>query len=442
MPKLKNILEENIRMKKLNKLVVAVLAAILLLSSSIGVVNATTREQGTDWAKYQGDYGKFGYGSDKFAIAQIGGYAGGYYDQKTYPTQVQSGIAQGKRMHTYIWLQVGGNSALAKQVVDHFLSRVQTPKGSIIALDYEAGASGNKQANTNAILTAYNEVKAKGYTPMYYSYKPYTTGNVDYNRILKSYPNSFWIASYRDYSIMSKPDYNYFPSMPGIAIWQFTSTYIAGGLDGNVDLTGITYKGYSKDDNPKGPDTPAIDNGKDADDTNKKEIKPGYTVKVNFSAKKWATGQTIPQSVKGKPYKVQQVSGKKVLLAGVLSWANRSDVEILDTNTTPQIAVDGVWGKDVSKGLQRVLRTYQDGVISSQIRQAGNNHLTSITWGYYGSTVIKAMQLRLGVPADGRLGAQTIRALQRHYGTPVDGYISSNSPMVKAMERALNAGKF
>ncbi len=25
--------------------------------------------------------------------------------------------------------------------------------------------------------------------------------------------------------------------MDGIAIWQFTSTYIAGGLDANVDLT-------------------------------------------------------------------------------------------------------------------------------------------------------------------------------------------------------------
>ena len=35
--------------------------------------------------------------------------------------------------------------------------------------------------------------------------------------------------------------------MDGISvIWQFASNYVAGGLDGNVDLTGITDKGYGK----------------------------------------------------------------------------------------------------------------------------------------------------------------------------------------------------
>lgn len=40
--------------------------------------------------------------------------------------------------------------------------------------------------------------------------------------------------------------------MDGAAIYQFTSTYVAGGLDGNVDLTGITDNGYSTlpDPNP------------------------------------------------------------------------------------------------------------------------------------------------------------------------------------------------
>ena len=42
--------------------------------------------------------------------------------------------------------------------------------------------------------------------------------------------------------------------MEGVAIYQFTSTYVAGGLDGNVDLTGITdsgYNGTNKDDDGK-----------------------------------------------------------------------------------------------------------------------------------------------------------------------------------------------
>ena len=39
---------------------------------------------------------------------------------------------------------------------------------------------GNKQANTDAILYGMRRVKAAGYTPMYYSDKPYTLANVNY----------------------------------------------------------------------------------------------------------------------------------------------------------------------------------------------------------------------------------------------------------------------
>ncbi|NRE38940.1 1,4-beta-N-acetylmuramidase, partial [Enterococcus faecalis] len=56
------------------------------------------------------------------------------------------------------------------------------------------------------------------------------------------------------------PLYAYFPSMDGIGIWQFTSAYIAGGLDGNVDLTGITDSGYTDTNKPE-TDTPATDAG-------------------------------------------------------------------------------------------------------------------------------------------------------------------------------------
>ncbi len=57
-------------------------------------------------------------------------------------------------------------------------------------------------------------------------------------------------------------------------------------------------------------------------------------MKVNFSAKNWATGEAIPQWVKGESYKVQQVNGNKVLLANILSWIDKSNVEILPDSTT------------------------------------------------------------------------------------------------------------
>lgn len=304
-------------------------------------VFAEKGDQGVDWAIYQGEQGRFGYAHDKFAIAQIGGYnASGIYEQATYKTQVASAIAQGKRAHTYIWYDTWGNMDIAKTTMNYFLPRIQTPKNSIVALDFEHGASSDVNANTETILYGMRRIKQAGYTPMYYSYKPFTLQYVDYQRIIKEFPNSLWIAAYPSYAVTPSPLYAYFPSMDGVAIWQFTSTYIAGGLDGNVDLTGITDSGYNgtiKDDDGKvtvNPDTetPVIDQGQQANETPKNDIKAGFKVKVNFSASTWATGQTIPQWVKGNSYTVKEVSGTKVLLDGIMSWINRKDVEIIQTN--------------------------------------------------------------------------------------------------------------
>ena len=241
--------------------------AILVIPMTTGIVSADGRSYGYDQSKYQGANTYRPYSRDQFSISQIGGYANGYfYDQWTYPTQISSGIAQGMRMHTYIWYQVGGNAELGKQVVDHFLPKVQTPKGSIIALDYEDGASWDKNANTEAILAGMREIKAAGFTPMYYSYKPYTLSHVDYNRIIAEFPDSGWIAAYPDYNVRSEPYWGVFPSLPGIGIYQFTSTYKAGGLDGNISLApnghDITMNGYVNGNAQKPKtQTPAIKQG-------------------------------------------------------------------------------------------------------------------------------------------------------------------------------------
>lgn len=310
----------------------ALLSASLLLQST---AYAAVGDQGVDWSRYQGANGIFGYGHDKFAICQIGGVnGGGMYGQTTYETQVASAIAQGKRAHTYIWYQVGGNASLGEQVLNTFLPQVQTPKGSIVALDYESGASADKQANTNAILHGMRMIKAAGYTPMYYSYKPYTVANVYADQIIREFPNSLWMAAYPNYAVTPKPNYNVFPSMDGVAIYQFTSTYIAGGLDGNVDLTGITDNGYTKNNNPQ-TQTPAISQGQQADNTPKSDIAVGNQVKVKFGANVWATGEAIPTWVKGRTYTVAQTSGGRVLLSGINSWINKSDVEIISVSSAP-----------------------------------------------------------------------------------------------------------
>ena len=313
-------------MKKFKKIVAAL--AILAGLFSYSTAFAAVGDQGVDWAVYQGDQGQFGYTHDKFSISQIGGYNGsGIYWQSTYASQVQSSIAQGKRAHTYIWYQSVTNTTLAKNILDTMLAQVQTPKGSIVALDVEDGV-----ANTDVILWSLQYIKDRGYTPLLYGYKHFLTNNLDLKRISDKF--GLWLGEYPDYNVTPVPNYNYFPSWDNIQIFQFTSTYVAGGLDGNIDLSGVTDNGY-KNGNATKPvtETPAIDAGKEADKVkgNAKEV--GMTVKVNFSSSNYATGEAIPDWVKGTSYQIIEKTGDKVLLDGIMSWLSVYDVETLDAST-------------------------------------------------------------------------------------------------------------
>lgn len=309
-----------------NKVVLSVLSTLALMSVGF-TAQAAKGDQGVDWARYQGINGKWGYAHDKFAICQIGGTTDGWntYDQSTYRTQVAATIAMGRRAHTYIWWQNVTTHQQADKVLDYFLSKVQTPKQSIVALDVENG-----QQSTAVVDYALNRIKQAGYTPVLYGYKGYLQSHVDLASLAKKYP--LWLAEYPDYNVTTKPNYNFFPSFDNIGIFQFTSTYAAGGLDGDVDLTGITDNGYRNGNASKPVSKPqAVKQGIVADNTPKQDISTGYTVKVNFSAHKWSSGQCIPSWVKGRMYPVVQTGGDKVLLGGITSWIKRSDVEILQT---------------------------------------------------------------------------------------------------------------
>lgn len=319
-------------MRNLNRkllLSLTILVGLFLMPIS---VNAA-RYYGVDSSRYQGNTLKKVTPEDSFAISQIGGYYNGtFIPQTTYQSQVASGIAMGLRMHTYIYMETGSNQVQTKQMLDYYLPKVQTPKKSIVALDYESGASADREANTDNVLYGLRRVKEAGYTPVLYSYKPYILSHLNRQRITAEFPNCLWVAAYRDYSVLTRPDYNYFPSMPGINMWQFTSTAIAGGYDYNVDLLGITLNGY-KNGNVEHPksETKAIEQGQKADNTPKSAIQVGNTVRVKFGVKYWANGVGMPSWVQSNTYKVQQVSGNRVLLAGIMSWINRADVEILQT---------------------------------------------------------------------------------------------------------------
>lgn len=299
--------------KFIKKLSLAVVATVLAVSMAggIGTVYAAKGDHGVDWSKYQGASGIWGYSGDKFAIAQIGGTTDGYnvYNQWTYPTQVSNTIAQGKRAHTYIWWQNVTTNWQADNVLNYFLPRIQTPKGSIIALDVEAGSQ-----NTYAIQHACDRIRQAGYTPMVYGYKNFLQTHTDLNYLASR--EQLWLAEYPNYAVTPYPNYNYFPSFNNIGIFQFTSTYVAGGLDGDIDLTGITDNGY-KNGNPQKPqtNTPAVNRGKQIhQDTHTYVVKSGdswWAIANRYGMSMYALAQLNGQSINSMIYpgEVLKVNG-------------------------------------------------------------------------------------------------------------------------------------
>lgn len=159
---------------------------------------------------------------------------GTWYYNNLAPQQVATSNCVG----FYHFARFGDNLSQANLEVEYFLSTLPKSDVKYLVCDYEDDASQRVQANTQAILHFMRKCKEAGYTPLYYSYKPYTLTYVDYRAILAEFPNSLWIASYADYQVRPTPEgiWGVFPSMDGIRFWQFTSTALQGGLDKNIVL--------------------------------------------------------------------------------------------------------------------------------------------------------------------------------------------------------------
>lgn len=227
---------------RLIKFLTVAIAAAFFIAAGSTAANAAVGDRGTDQSEYQGAYGRSGYGDEKFMFSQIGGYYNGsFVPHWTYNSQVQTFRSRGQHVHTYIYAQFSGRWQ-ADQMLNYYLPRVQTPRGSIVALDVESG-----NPDTDSVLYALGRIKAAGYTPVLYGYKNFLLNHLNLQYISQNYP--LWLAEYPDYSVRRYPNYGFFPSFNNVAIFQFTSTYTLGGLDGDVDLTGITENGYTKNTN-------------------------------------------------------------------------------------------------------------------------------------------------------------------------------------------------
>ena len=113
---------------------------------------------------------------------------------------------------------------------------------------------------------------------MLYGYKGIFTSSYDLSRIAKKY--QLWMAEYPDYEVTPYPNCNYFPlHLKNIVVFFSSSTYAyRRGLDGNVDLTGITDNGYARITNQQQTHQ-LLEEGKEVENTPSSDVKVAIPLK-------------------------------------------------------------------------------------------------------------------------------------------------------------------
>ncbi|GAX48106.1 LysM peptidoglycan-binding domain-containing protein [Lactococcus reticulitermitis] len=127
-----------------------------------------------------------------------------------------------------------------------------------------------------------------------------------------------------------------------------------------IGISQATWRKVRVGGNPSKPntETPSIEAGEEADKIKGNNKEFGMSVKVNFSAQNYATGEAIPDWVKGVPHKVIEKTGDTVLLDGIMSWLNSRDVETLDASTSGSSTSSQVHIVQYGETLSGIAATY------------------------------------------------------------------------------------
>lgn len=100
--------------------------------------------------------------------------------------------------------------------------------------------------------------------------------------------------------------------------------------------------------------------------------------------------------------------------------------------------------KALQRALGTTVDGIVSGQDANNIASVNRGGLERASWktGRGGSQMVRALQRKIGASVDGYFGKNTCKALQRYLGTTQDGIVSAPSSMVKALQRKLNAGSF
>ena len=197
------------------------------------------RSYGVDVASYQS--ASVNYTGAKFAFVKV--TEGTEYVNPKAEAQIKSAKAHGLMAMGYFYANHSASVSKARAEAKCAVAKAEAfgiPKGSYLADDFEHGSgnnvNGSISGNTDAILAAMQVIKEAGYKPLIYSGAYNLRNHLSISRIVKSFGSCLWVASYKVSGRQDYADFNYFPSMDGVAIWQFTDNYRGLGVDGNISL--------------------------------------------------------------------------------------------------------------------------------------------------------------------------------------------------------------
>lgn len=205
----------------------------------------TTRKYGVDVSVFQpSDLKAYHKAGASFAIVKLT-EGTGYYNPKAYK-QVTSSRENHLYTHAYHFANFGSSVEQAKKEAAYFIreaTKVAISKKRILWLDWEKSSSnqvtGTRAINTKAIIAFMTTIKKAGWRPGLYSGEYLLKHSIDTKAIIKNFGTCIWVASYPTSEPVSTADFRYFPSMEGVAVWQFTNDWHDLNVDGNIAVVDL-----------------------------------------------------------------------------------------------------------------------------------------------------------------------------------------------------------
>ena len=217
--------------------------------------NVPARSAGVDVSSWQStNLNQQAKSGAQFAVVKVS--EGTNYQNPNAQGQIQSAEQNNMMTMGYHYTHFGSDSNRAFQEGNYAVNSAQQaglPQGSYLATDWEQDVNNNTNgsvaANTNAITSFMDTVHDGGYNPMLYSSEWLLKNKVDTNKISEKYPNALWVAKYKTNGREDNPDFNYFPSMDNVAIWQYTQNWRGQNVDGNVNVVPLSNKTNTNNSN-------------------------------------------------------------------------------------------------------------------------------------------------------------------------------------------------